>query len=81
MFKVDSQHPVLGTYPTSMWTSGQVVADYYEMRLPPELLPGRYQWGVIVYRALPNGGWENLKVAGTDSEIARGGTFDVGGGP
>jgi hypothetical protein len=77
VFKVDSQHPVLGTYPTSLWTPGQVVADYYEMRLPTELSPGTHQWGVVVYRALPEGGWENLRVAGTDSEVAIGGTFDV----
>jgi hypothetical protein len=54
VFKVDSQHPVLGTYPTSLWSPGQVVADYYEMRLPADLAPGTYQWGVIVYRALPD---------------------------
>jgi hypothetical protein len=77
VFKVDSQHPVLGTYPTTLWTPGQVVADYYEMRLPTDLSPGTYQWSVIVYRALPDGGWENLRVAGTDSEVATGGTFNV----
>jgi hypothetical protein len=77
VFKVDSQHPVLGTYPTSLWTPGQVVADYYEMRLPTDLSPGTYQWGVIVYRALPDGGWENLEVTGTDSEVATGATFNV----
>jgi hypothetical protein len=77
VFKIDSQHPVLGTYPTSLWTPGQVVADYYEMRLPTDLAPGMYQWGVIVYRSLPDGGWENLRVAGTDSEVAIGGTFSV----
>ncbi len=77
VFKVDSQHPVLGTYPTSLWALRQVVADYYELLLPTDLSPGTYQWGVIVYRALPDGGWENLPVAGTDSELAIGGTIDV----
>ncbi len=77
VFKVDSQHPVLGTYPTSRWTVGEVVADYYEIQLPSDLPPGTYQWGAILYRTLPEGGWENLKVAGTDSEVAVGGRFEV----
>jgi hypothetical protein len=75
--KVDSQHPVLGTYPTSLWTAGEVVADYYEIQLPTDLPPGSYYWGVILYRTLPEGGWQNLKVDGTDAEVARGGTIDV----
>jgi hypothetical protein len=79
MFKVDSQNPVLGTYPTSRWTAGEVVADYYEIQLPSDLPPGNYWWGVILYRTLPDGGWENLKVAGTDSEVAMGGRFEVRG--
>ena len=53
VFKVDSQHPVLGTYPTSLWTAGEVVADYYEVPLAPDLPPGRYRWGIILYRTLP----------------------------
>ena len=28
LYKVDSQHPVLGTYPTSLWSAGEVVGDY-----------------------------------------------------
>jgi hypothetical protein len=77
VYKVDSQHPVLGTYPTSLWTAGEVVSDYYEIQLSGDLPPGTYHWGVILYRALPDGGWENLKVAGTDSEMAVGGTVQV----
>lgn len=77
VFKVDSQDPVLGTYPTSLWSAGEVVADYYEILLPAGLAPGRYQWGAILYRTLPEGGWENLKVAGTESEVAMGGAFEV----
>jgi hypothetical protein len=76
-FKVDSQHPVLGTYPTSLWAAGEVVADYYEILLAPDLPPGTYRWGVILYRMLPEGGWENLKVAGTDGEVAMGGVLEV----
>jgi Protein O-mannosyl-transferase TMEM260-like len=77
ILKEDSQHPVLGTYPTSQWTAGEVVADYYEFQLPPGLSPGNYRWGVILYRPLLDGGWENLKVSGTDSEVAMGGSFQV----
>ena len=45
----------------------------------PDLAPGAYQWGVILYRTLPEGGWENLKVAGGEEEVAVGGTIEVGG--
>ncbi len=77
VYKVDSQHPVLGTYPTSLWAQGEVVSDYYEIQLPGDLPPGVYRWGVIVYRSLPQGGWENLKVAGTGDELAIGDTIQV----
>jgi hypothetical protein len=77
VYVIDSQHPVLGTYPTSRWAAGQVVADYYEMQLPSDLAPGEYRWGVVVYRALPEGGWESLKVDGTADEIAIGGAIEV----
>jgi hypothetical protein len=79
VIKVDSQHPVLGTYPTSRWTAGEVVGDYYELQLPVDLPPGTYQWGVILYRTLPDGGWENLQVAGGEGEIAMGGSVEVRG--
>jgi hypothetical protein len=77
VLKVDSQHPVLGTYPTSRWMDGEVVGDYYEIQLPGDLAPGAYRWGVIVYRQLPEGGWENLMVGASGAELAVGGTFEV----
>jgi hypothetical protein len=79
VYQVDSQHPVLGTYPTSRWAAGQVVSDYYELQLDPELSPGTYRWGVTLYRTLPEGGWESLKVGETGEEIAIGGAFEVPG--
>jgi hypothetical protein len=79
VYVIDSQHPVLGTYPTSRWAAGQVVADRYEIQLPAALAPGEYRWGVVVYRALPGGGWESLRVDGTADEIAIGGTVSVQG--
>jgi hypothetical protein len=75
--QVDSQHPVLGTFPTSQWSAGEVVGDYYEVELPGDLPPGPYRWGVILYRPLPEGGWESLKVKGTENEMAQGGEFEV----
>jgi hypothetical protein len=77
VYQVDSQHPVLGTYPTSRWAAGQVVSDYYELQLERALAPGRHEWGVTLYRALPEGGWEGLGVEGTGEEIAIGGSFEV----
>jgi hypothetical protein len=75
--QVDSQHPVLGTFPTSQWIAGEVVGDYYELQLPGDLPPGLYHWSVILYRSLPEGGWESLRVEGTDSDLAMGGEFEV----
>ena len=77
VFKVDTQHPVLGTFPTSTWEPGEVVADYYEMQLAPDLAPGVYRWSVVVYRALPEGGWESLLVQDTAQEMATGTGIEV----
>lgn len=77
VFQVDSQHPVLGTHPTSLWVEGEVVSDYYEIQLPGDLLPGAYRWGVVVYRSLPDGSWQNLQVAGSGAELAVGDTIHV----
>ncbi len=75
--KSDTQHPVIGSYPTSRWVAGEVVADYYELQLPADLPPEVYRWAVVVYRSLPDGGWENLQVVATGSEFALGGTIAV----
>jgi len=77
VYQVDSQHPVLGTYPTSRWAAGEVVGDYTELQIPPRTAPGTYRWGVVLYRGLPEGGWESLKVDGTGDEMAMGGTVEV----
>jgi hypothetical protein len=77
VFKVDNQNPVLGSYPTSRWGTGEVVADYYEIQLPFSPAPGSYHWGVVVYRALPEGGWENLRAAGSGTDMVPGGTIQV----
>lgn len=77
VFAVDSQHPVLGMYPTSGWQPGEIVADYYEIQLPPHLPAGRYRWGAILYRTLPQGGWPSLTVADTNESLGIGGELDV----
>lgn len=77
VFQVDSQHPVLGTYPTSRWAADEVIGDYYEIQLARDLMPGTYHWGVILYRALPEGGWESLRVDGTEQDVAMGAPLEV----
>jgi hypothetical protein len=77
---VDSQHPVLGMYPTSQWEPGEVAADYYELQVPRELGPGELTWRVVLYRALPEGGWENLPLDGAPEQSeATGGVVRVVG--
>ncbi|MER2599760.1 MAG: DUF2723 domain-containing protein [Caldilineales bacterium] len=56
----DALHPVQGAYPMSAWTTGEVVADDYTIALPESAQPDGVQ--VVVYRALPEGGFENLAV-------------------
>lgn len=62
--QVDGAHPVLGMYPTSRWTAGEVVADYYELQIPARAAPGTYRIEVMLYRALPDGQWETQPADG-----------------
>jgi Protein of unknown function (DUF2723) len=68
--------PVLGMYPTSRWTTGEVVQDYRELAVQPSIKPGRYLWTVVVYRQLADGSFEQLRDAKGNIEIL-GGAFDV----
>lgn len=70
--------PVLGIYPTARWAAGEVVQDYRELTIAPDLRPGRYLWTVVVYRQLAGGGFEQLRDAQGNVEVL-GGTFEVGG--
>lgn len=75
---VDSQYPALGMHPTSRWAPGEIVADYYEVQIPRQLGPGELTWRVLLYRALPEGGWENLTLDGAPGVTeAMGGTIVV----
>jgi len=49
-----------GLAPTRSWEAGRVLTDRYGLRLPPELLPGRYSLIVAVYHAATG---ERLSVA------------------
>ena len=50
----DIQSPVMGMYPTSRWTEGEIVGDYHEIDITRTMPPGRYLWTVVVYRPLPD---------------------------
>ncbi|MCC7355441.1 MAG: hypothetical protein IT330_17000 [Anaerolineae bacterium] len=52
--------PVWGFYPTTRWTPGEAVRDDYVLALPSAAQPDGAT--VVVYRALPQGGFENLAV-------------------
>jgi len=55
----DNASPVLGLYPTSRWSAGEVVGDYYE--LPLKSLPkDGYRLEVVVYERLAQG-FRNLR--------------------
>jgi hypothetical protein len=44
-------HPVGGTYPTSLWVSGEVVADVYEIQIRADAAPGDHWLKVGMYIA------------------------------
>jgi hypothetical protein len=43
--------PQRGSYPTTRWSVGEVVADSYEFIVDPEAAPGRYPLEIGMYRA------------------------------
>ncbi|NDJ86859.1 MAG: DUF2723 domain-containing protein [Chloroflexi bacterium] len=72
----DIQSPVMGLYPTSRWTPGEVVNDYHEISIPRDIPPGTYRWTVVVYTAQPDGTFTRL--TDTDGNInVNGGVFEV----
>ena len=72
----DIAAPVMGLYPTSRWTSDEVVQDYHEFDIPREMPPGRYLWVVELYRQLDDGAFVQLRDADGNVKIL-GGTFEV----
>jgi len=59
--QLDRTHPVHGAYPTTRWSPGEMVADAYPFKLPPETRPDGVT--VILYRRLADGSFLNLGVA------------------
>ncbi len=58
---VDNGNPVYGLAPTTTWSTGEVVSDYYE--LPLSGLPhGAYQLQVLLYYQPTPGTFHNLQV-------------------
>ena len=43
--------PKAGTYPTTLWVEGEVVADEYEIVVKPDAPPGQYVIEVVMYLA------------------------------
>jgi hypothetical protein len=64
VYKKDATHPVLSSYPTTLWTPGEVVGDYYELPLPPAAGPVTLR--LLPYRTEGPGVWHNLVLAGTE---------------
>jgi hypothetical protein len=44
-------HPVQGTYPTSLWTNCQIVTDVYELSVRGDATPGPHRLEVGMYAA------------------------------
>jgi hypothetical protein len=59
--QLDREYPVAGAYPTSHWSSGEVVGDAYAFALPTGAAPDGVT--VIVYRRMPDGSFTNLDIA------------------
>ncbi|MBU0494588.1 MAG: DUF2723 domain-containing protein [Chloroflexi bacterium] len=76
--QADNAHPVLGCYPTTLWSPGEVVGDYYELSLRGAA-PGPYHIDVVVYQRLPDGGFRNLALLDVEprAEVITLPPFDV----
>ncbi len=64
LYKKDAAHPVLSSYPTTLWTPGEVVGDYYELPLPP--VSGPLTLHLLPYRTEGPGQWHNLTLDGIE---------------
>ncbi len=64
IYQRDVTHPVLSSYPTSLWTPGEVVVDFYELPVPPGATPLTLH--LLPYRTEGPGRWHNLTLAGAE---------------
>ncbi|MGQ9490636.1 MAG: glycosyltransferase family 117 protein [Anaerolineae bacterium] len=76
LWSKDIASPVIGMYPTSRWVKDEMVQDYHELAIPPEMAPGRYLWTVVVYSQTANGEFIHLRNPQGETEILVG-TFEV----
>ena len=65
IYKRDATHPVLSSYPTTLWTPGEVVGDYFEFPFPPDA--GPLTLHIWPYRTEGPGQWYNLSLEGKES--------------
>lgn len=63
-YKRDAAHPVLSSYPTSLWTPGEVVGDFYELPFRPGT--GPLTLHLLPYRSQGPGQWHNLRLQAAD---------------
>jgi hypothetical protein len=63
-YRKDAIHPVLSSYPTSLWTPGEVVGDFHELPLPADRAPITLL--LLPYRTEGPGVWHNLILSGSD---------------
>ncbi|MBN1992137.1 MAG: DUF2723 domain-containing protein [Anaerolineae bacterium] len=64
IYKRDATHPVLSSYPTTLWTPGEVVGDFYELPFPPGT--GPLTLHLLPYRTEGPDRWHNLKLVGAE---------------
>jgi hypothetical protein len=70
-YKKDATHPVLSSYPTTLWTAGEVVGDFYELPLPAGIESVTLH--LLPYRTEGPGQWYNLSLV--DAGPAQPGLF------
>jgi len=66
IYKKDATYPVLSSYPTTLWTPGEVVGDFYELPLP--LNAGPLTLHLLPYRTEGPSQWHNLTLNGAEPE-------------
>lgn len=64
VYQRDTTHPVLSSYPTSLWTPQAVVGDFYEFLCPPNV--GPLTLHILPYRHEGEGEWHNLTLNDAD---------------
>jgi hypothetical protein len=64
----DDRQPCDGSYPTTAWTSDEIVSDFRKLDIPPDLKPGEYELSVGWY-LLPD--LSHLPVTSGPSDIGQ----------